>query len=136
MILTSCFSQKKKQHSNRNSINQTDGYKQVAFNKFGVDTISIFSPDGNYVLCKKKINDTLLNPNALLKFFVYDIDIKKILYEDKISGATISWSSNTKLLITIQKGIIISAEDTGKVSYLYNLKTNQKEKHRNKPINK
>jgi len=136
MVLTSCSNQKRRPNSNTILNYQTDNYKQVAFNKFGTDTVLILSPKENFVLCKKAIDKSSLNPNILSEFFVYDIDNEKILYEDKISGAEISWTTNTKLLITKQGGITTSPEDTGKIKYIYNLKTNKKENLQRKKNNK
>jgi len=126
LIYTSCANQRKNLNQKNTSNNQVKAYKQIAFEKFGSDTIFIFSPEENYVLCTKAIDKSSGNPNALTEFFVYDTDNKEILYEDKIPGAIISWNTNTDLLIIKQKGIITSPEDTGKISYLINIKTKKR----------
>ncbi len=101
-------------------------YKDVAFKKYGNDTTFTFSPGRKYVLCQKKINKDNLNPNVLSEFFVYDLKRNKIIYEDKISNSIITWFSGTELKISVQKGIIYSPADNGKIIYIYNLKTHKK----------
>ncbi|MCF6183158.1 MAG: hypothetical protein L3J56_00790 [Bacteroidales bacterium] len=101
-------------------------YKKVAFKKYGNDTTFTFSPGRKYVLCQKKINKDNLNPDVLSEFFVYDLKRNKIIYEDKISNSAITWFSGTELKISVQKGIIYSPADNGKIIYIYNLKTHKK----------
>ena len=130
LVLFSCTNQRKNTGHKVNNTKDTS-YKQIAFNKYGNDTIFIFSPKENFILCEKAIDKNSANPNTLTEFFIYDTDNNKITYEDKIAGATISWNSNTSLIITTQKGIITSPSDSGKSSYIYNLKTNKKEEIKN-----
>ncbi|NOZ34887.1 MAG: hypothetical protein GXO80_06275 [Chlorobi bacterium] len=101
-------------------------YKDLAFQRYGNDTIFTLSPAGMYVLCQKRINKDNLNPNILSEFFVYDLKKNKIIYEDKISNSTITWFSDAELKISVQKGIIHSSSDNGKIIYIYNLKSHKK----------
>lgn len=94
--------------------------KKICFNKFGVESILEFSPKKTYVLCLKK-KDSDLNPMSITEFFVYNINSNSIVYEDLISGASLSWKSDFELWIKIQKGIITSPDDSGKDIYIYDL---------------
>jgi len=105
-------------------INQS--FKEIGFLKFKNDTVFIKSPNNTYVLCEKYISPDNLNPNILNEFFVYDLYLNKIIYEDKISGCEIKWYSDFELHIIKQKGIINSPNDNGKTQYIFNLKTKSK----------
>ncbi|MCF6366208.1 MAG: hypothetical protein L3J35_08405 [Bacteroidales bacterium] len=108
--------------------------KKNAFLKFENDTIFSYSPKKSYVLCQKSIPENNMNPNILTEFFVYDLTSKKVIYEDKISSSHVSWYSDYELLIVQQKGTIVSPDDSGKISYLYNLKLLKKTSKKEKAI--
>ncbi|MBN2757096.1 MAG: hypothetical protein JXR51_07965 [Bacteroidales bacterium] len=126
LIVISILSCNAYNHSNNKTSAIKDSiieYKQIAFQKYGRDTLFLKSPANTYVLCKKNITVNNTNPNELSMFFVFDLSKNQIIYEDKISGAKISWKSDYELLIRKQKGIITSNIDKGQIEYLYNLKT-------------
>jgi len=108
------------------SLNESEpAFYKLAFENFGNDTICKHSTNKNYILCQKMAKDSLLNPNALIEFFVFSKMEQKIIYKDAISGASISWNNDTLLFINKQKGIITSTIDQGKIQYYINVK-NQK----------
>ena len=98
-------------------------YQQIAEEKLGEKVEYKLNPDKTYVLCRTVIPEPKLNPNQLIEFFVYDIQQQKIIFEDKIANAKIAWYNNTQLLIIIQKGYITNPTDTGKWSYVFDLKS-------------
>ncbi len=110
-------------------------YKQLAFEKYQLDTLCTLSPGKSYVLCLKTDRDTLLNPNSLVMFFVFSEKKQKIVYEDAIAGAHISWENDSLLLIIQQRGIKNSMDDSGKIRYLINLNTLNKIPINKKQIN-
>jgi len=101
-------------------------YKEIAYSKYGADTLYLFNPARTYILCAKRQNDKL-NPNVLTEFFVYSFLDHKIVYEDKLQGAKVSWADNDNLLIEQTRGYITEPQDNGKTSYKYNLKNGKKE---------
>jgi hypothetical protein len=127
LIFASCKSQL--------AIKGNNKYKELAFSKFGKDTVSIYNADKTLVLCVKSSKSDLNQANSLQEFFIFSLDEKKIVYEDCIARANISWHSNIELLISIQKGIIISPTDQGKSKYIYNLKTKEKSLYNSQPDN-
>jgi len=101
-------------------------YQQIAQKKFGEKGEYKLNPNKSYALCKKVIPKPVLNPNQLIEFFVYDIQQEEIIYENKIANAKISWHNNTQLLIIKQKGYITNPNDTGKWSYIFDIKSRKK----------
>jgi len=123
-FLFGCVANKK---MNKEEVNtQKKTYQQVAEKKMGKNIDYGLNADKSYVMCKKMIPDRTLNPNQLIEFFIYDIQQEEIIYEDKIANAKISWHNNTQLLITKQKGYITNPTDTGKSSYIFDLKSKKK----------
>ena len=105
---------------------QKNTYQQIAEKKFGEKAEYALNSDKSYVLCENIIEEPLLNPNQLTEFFVYDIQKGEIIYTDKLANAKISWHNNTQLLITNQKGYIANPTDTGKWTYIFDLKSKRK----------
>lgn len=123
-LLFGCAPNKKL--SKQETLIPTKTYQQLALEKFGDEVEYQLNSDKSYVLCKKMIPESVLNPNQLTEFFVYDIKHEEIIYADKIANAKISWHNNTQLLITKQKGYIENPSDTGKWSYIFDLKSKKK----------
>lgn len=116
----------KNQSSIKLTKNQQSTYQQVAKEKFGEEVEFKFNSDKNYVICEKVNSKLQPNPNQLKEFFVYDITKGAIIYEDKIASAKIEWYNKSQLLITKQRGYITNPEDTGKWTYVFDLKTKRK----------
>lgn len=125
ILLVSCGISKKNNDKSNSEI-PNNLFKMLAFEKFQADTICIPSPERTFVLCLKESMDSKLNPNSLNHFFVFSNVKQKIIYEDTIAGARISWANDTLLLISQQKGIITSEKDSGKIKYYKDLKNNKK----------
>ncbi|MGD9994730.1 MAG: hypothetical protein AB7S69_15640 [Salinivirgaceae bacterium] len=96
-------------------------FKILAIEKFGENIKILPSLKGSYVLYMSEKPEQLLNPNELVSFFVVDKKENNIVYEDAISGASLSWKSDSELWIRIQKGIITDAGDSGKLVFYYDL---------------
>ena len=105
---------------------QKKTFQQIAEKKFGEKVEYKLNPNKTYVLCQKMILDLLQDPNQVIEFFVYDIKKEEIIYVDKIANAKISWQGNTKLLMVKQKGYISNPTDTGKLTYVFDLRSKKK----------
>lgn len=101
-------------------------YLEIAKEKYGENVESILNSDKTYVLCMIKNPESNLIPNQVVQFFVYNKKGGEIIFEDKIANARVSWYNNTQLLITIQKGYVTGPTDTGKWSYIIDIKTGNK----------
>jgi hypothetical protein len=103
--------------------NNLEYYKKLAVQKYNKDTTFLKSPDQNNVLCLKSNEDKSLNPFSLTEFFIYNIPGKSIVFEDKLPGISFKWKSDDELLICQQRGIIDNTFDSGKIYYIYKVKT-------------
>jgi len=112
--------------SHQETHNTKAPYLKVAQEKFGEKNECILNPNKSYALCTKVIPTPVINPNQLIEFFVYDIQLDKIIYEDKIANVKISWYNNTQLLISKQNGYITHPTDTGKRAYVFDLHSKNK----------
>ncbi|PKP08284.1 MAG: hypothetical protein CVU09_16480 [Bacteroidetes bacterium HGW-Bacteroidetes-4] len=110
--------------SQKSAVNQD--FKTLAIKKFGEPVQILPSPDDTYILYMAEKKEQQLNPNELVSFFVVDKKENKIVYEDAISGVSVSWKSDSELWLKTQKGIISSPTDDGKVIYYYDLKKKEK----------
>lgn len=133
IFLFGCVSNKKV--SQEEVTIQKKTLQQIAEKKFGEKVEYKLNSDKTYVLCQKIMPELLRNPNQLLEFFVYDIQHEEIIYEDTIANAKISWYNNTKLKITKQKGYTTHSTDTGKWTYIFDLKTKKRVTLKNTIIN-
>jgi hypothetical protein len=120
-FLFGCVANKKMNKEEVNTQKMT--YQQVAEKKMGKNIDYRLNADKSCVLCEKIIAEPNLNPNQLVEFLVYNIEEEKIIYMEKIANVKISWHNNTQLLITKQKGYITNPTDTGKSSYIFDLKS-------------
>jgi len=112
--------------SQNKSLQSEKTYQQIASEKLGEKVDFKLNSNKSYVLCQKIKTALELNPNQPIAFFVYDIKKNEIIYEDNIANAKISWYNNTQLKIVMQKGYIVSPEDTGKSIYFFDLKSKKK----------
>ena len=126
ILLISCGCMPNKKLSQKETSSPKKTYQQIAQKKFGEKVEFKLNPNKSYALCKKVIPKPVLNPNQLIEFFVYDIQQEEIIYENKIANAKISWHNNTQLLIIKQKGYITNPNDTGKWSYIFDIKSRKK----------
>jgi hypothetical protein len=101
-------------------------FKSIAFQKFGADTILNLNDSNTYALCTKKVAENNMNPNVLTAFIVIQLNSNKIVFENKISSASVKWYSNNELLISKQLGIVSEQKGSGKISYIYNVETKVK----------
>jgi len=125
VLIFSCFGNKNI-ISKSNQKDSNDVFKKLAFEKFQHDTVCYPSPQQNYILCIKYNKESELNPNALNAFFVFSNKSQKIIYENGIAGASLSWANDTLLAVSLQKGIIVSNTDSGKIQYFWDVKNNKK----------
>ena len=122
-LLVGCVSTNK---LNQQELFLKSTYQQIASEKFGENVDCRLNSNKSYALCQKMMTAPELNPNQPIAFFVYDINKNKIIYEDKIANAKISWHNNAQLKIVMQKGYIVNPADTGKTIYIFDLQLMKK----------
>ena len=114
LIVYSCVSSEDK---------STEGermYEKSAIEKYGDNIKYLFNAAHTYVLCIKQAQAGTEQPFPPLKFFVYDLDSEKIVYEESLANGSVKWRNDYQLEITIIPGIIKGNEE-GVNYFIYDL---------------
>ena len=99
-------------------------YQEIAKEKFG-DTAKIdflLNKTKTFVVCSTAKGTYIQNPYNNLKFFIYDIEAKKTIFEDKFVGGTVQWVSGTEVKAKWIIGQEKNVSKPEKTSYLYDVK--------------
>ncbi len=96
----------------------------LAVKKFGSSFEMVKNEFNTFILCYK-IDERKNHPHKSLEYFVFDLNQKEIIYEEKILDAEINWLDNYNLEIKINPEII---SDDEPVIFILNVLTKQKSK--------
>ena len=95
--------------------------KKLSLEKFGTSFRLIYNSDKSYSIVVKQEKSTAKNPNPLLRFFAYDMEKNKIIFEESIPAGKIKWRNNRQFEVTITPEMI-STEDSNKLyGYIYDV---------------
>ncbi|MDN5199940.1 hypothetical protein QQ008_01170 [Fulvivirgaceae bacterium BMA10] len=100
-----------------------DNYKSIAKSKLGDDAKFNLSPEESYVLCLKETKGSVNQPQNHIKFFVYDLNSKLVVYENAIDNATVKWHSDDQLEIYRIPGIMKEGTSADDYTKIYDVKT-------------
>lgn len=102
-IISFCFSLLLLQTTCAPLKDQAD-YKEKVEAELGKDTQAMESPEGKYTLffSQEKSSETM----ELIKFMVVDNETEKLVFQDALSNARLSWHSDTHLLVEQRLGIL------------------------------
>ena len=108
--------------------NQKASYLKKAKEKYSDNISYMFSFDSAFVICYKTEIQTTENSTPQSKFFIYDLNNDKIVFEDKGRSDKIEWIDNTKLRVLKRPGIISvdPKKNLKLLGYIYDLKNNNK----------
>ena len=108
--------------------NQKASYLKKAEEKYSDNISYMFSSDSAFVICYKTEMQTTKNSIPQSKFFIYDLNNDKIVFEDKGRSDKIEWIDNTKLRVLKRPGIISvdPKKNLKLLGYIYDLKNNKK----------
>lgn len=108
--------------------NQKASYIETAEDKYSDNISYMFSSDSAFVICYKTEIQTTGNPTPQSKFFIYDLNNDKIVFEDNSRSDRIEWIENTKLRVLKRPGIIsVDPKINSKLlGYIYDLKYKKK----------
>ncbi|MCH7827272.1 MAG: hypothetical protein IIC75_04755 [Bacteroidetes bacterium] len=108
--------------------NQKASYLKKAEEKYSDNISYMFSSDSAFVICYKTEMQTTENSIPQSKFFIYDLNNDKIVFEDKGRSDKIEWIDNTKLRVLKRPGIISvdPKKNLKLLGYIYDLKNNKK----------
>lgn len=103
-------------------------YQAVAKSKYGDRVEFFFNNSRSYVICvagKDRFKSPFPKISSQLRFFVYDLTSDRILFEESLDNASVSWKKDTLLKVSVTPGIV----QTGKsleYGYLYDIVARQK----------
>lgn len=105
-------------------------YKIAATEKYGEGVEYYFNESKTHVLCLKqaKVKLSPAMPQNPLRFFVYDLNAEKIIYEDSLEDGSVRWINDSQLQISLIPGIVSGDEDPEDFTYLYDVKLQQRRK--------
>ncbi|MCH8170994.1 MAG: hypothetical protein IIB07_07685 [Bacteroidetes bacterium] len=108
--------------------NQKASFLKTAEDKYSDNISYLFSSDSAFVICYKTEIQTTNNSTPQSKFFIYDLNNDKIVFEDKGRSDKIEWIDNTKLRVLKRPGIISvdPKKNLKLLGYIYDLKNNKK----------
>lgn len=118
------------------NIETVDEYVKLAKERFN-DNYSIqMNSDKSYVLCFTKSLDG--KEQAPLKYFLYDLNNEKIIFEDAVGPGSVQWINDYQIQVSVIPGIIKGEENfEGNISgYIYDTKKKKKIVNPVKELNK
>ncbi|MFA7227741.1 MAG: hypothetical protein WC061_01800 [Melioribacteraceae bacterium] len=115
ILLTGCAA------SQKTSAEKEVILKKFSADRFGASSETFYNSDSTYALIVGQSKSTSLNPNPVLRFFVYDIKGEVIVIEDGFSSGRVFWKDKSHIEVTVTHGIV-SAEDDDNISgYIYDV---------------
>lgn len=103
-------------------------YKKIAKEKYSDNINYMFSPDSAFVVSYKTEKQTTDNSTPQSKFFIYDLNNNKVVFEDDSRSDKIEWINNIQLRVLKRPGIITvdPKKNLKLLGYIYDLKKNKK----------
>jgi hypothetical protein len=100
-------------------------YQTLAAQKYGQGTEFLFNDTKTAVLCLKKSKPTAKNPQHQVSFFVFDLSIDSMIFEDEIANGSVSWKDHLTVLVNTVPGIVKSDEPLAgqKSGYIFDLRS-------------
>lgn len=106
-------------------VSKYENVQILAKQKYERDYFIIENEPGTFVLCYKKY-EKKNQPHTLLEYFVYDLNKKEIIFDEKINDADVKWYDENNLEIRITPEIISSDDET--YVFLLNILSGKKQK--------
>ena len=103
-------------------------YKQaesLAKEKYGTDFAIVKNELGTLILCYKE-DKKKSQPHTSVEYFVYDLNKKEIIFEEKLNDADIKWLDDHSIEIRITPEVISGDDDI--TVFILNVLTKEKQK--------
>ena len=101
-------------------------YQSIAITKYQGNIEYIFNDSQSHVICLTFSKPQAMHPHPELKFFIFDLSKGKILFEDSLLNAKVSWISNSQAEVELIPEIISGDEDITKSGYVFDVNTMKK----------
>lgn len=119
ILLSACCSSDKIKKENK----QTEpDFIKMAERKFDKDYKLVFNSDSTYLIARSSVFKEPDKITNTLKFFIYDNQNNKIIFEDNLVNATIKWLNDHQVQINQTPGIVKGKEDEDRMyGYVYDV---------------
>lgn len=67
-----------------------------------------------------------MDPAPVLRYLIFDLNMNKVVFEDNVPKASISWKTNSIVEVLITPGIVPKAGIEYNAGYFYDLKACEK----------
>ena len=94
---------------------------KIALEKYQDHFNFLQNKDTLYVICFRQDSETALNPTPPLRFFVFDVKNKKIIFEDNLPNGSVKWIDKYKIGVKTIPGIIRKDEILPEYTYVYDV---------------
>lgn len=81
----------------------------------------IDNTDKTFVLCKKTVDGTVMQPRNSIQYAVYDIKTNEMVYEGSVSGGFVKWYDINRLEIYQQLGILMEGMTQDDMIKIYDI---------------
>lgn len=114
-------------HTTKNNPD-TPGYKSIAESKLGSSYKIIFSPDSSYIAAYTAGKGSGNDLSSPLKFFIYDTNEEKTLFEENLPNGKVEWINKHQLKVSTEPGIVSGKEEKNSqmFGYIYDVKQKRK----------
>ncbi|MCX6142866.1 MAG: hypothetical protein NTZ35_06575 [Ignavibacteriales bacterium] len=122
LLLVSCG-------SSRNEFKGSDSggtrYRALAAQEYGQAVEFLFNDAQTAVVCLKKSKPTAKDPQQQVSFFVFDLSIDSVIFEDEIPNGSVGWRDNFTVFVNTVPGNEKSDEASAgqKSGYLFDLRS-------------
>ena len=122
IIVTGCNTSKMDSPKTQNP----QAFKSIAAEKYGKSVDYLFNDSKTYVVCLKRIKPTPQIPQNQIRFFIYDSEADKIIFEESSIDAEVEWQNDHQLRVKITPGIISGDETEEDFIYTYDVELRKK----------
>jgi hypothetical protein len=100
-------------------------YQTLAAQMYGQGEEFSFNDARTAVLCLKKSKPTAKNPQQQVSFFVFDLAIDSVIFEDEIPNGAVGWKDDLTILVSTVPGTVKSDEGLAgqKSGYIFDLRS-------------
>ena len=98
-------------------------YKKIAEEKFNKDYRATFNNDSTYIIVQQLPQNVTKGIQTPLKFFIYDNEHKKIIFQDNLANGNIEWINRSQIKVSTLPEIVSGKDEDNKrmFGYIYDV---------------
>ncbi len=105
---------------------QSVSIEAIATKKYSSNIYYLENKNKTYTICFSQKEKTDLKPYPPLKFFVFDNNKNKVIYEDNLANGTVKWIGKYKFEVVLIPGIVSIDKEKDVNKYVYDVKIKKK----------